>query len=87
MITGHARHEVTPATSTPRHSTFTYSPSQKDRRIPWLQNCENWDLDERCGESMLHMGESTRSCHDSAAATLWNRTRNPSIFPPRTVPK
>ncbi|EYC03795.1 hypothetical protein Y032_0091g2429 [Ancylostoma ceylanicum] len=43
------------------------------------------DLNEGCGESMLLVRGSSRSCRDSAAATLRKRRRNPSIFLRRTV--
>ncbi|EYC08790.1 hypothetical protein Y032_0064g3529 [Ancylostoma ceylanicum] len=34
-----------------------------------------WEVDERCGDSMLKVRSSSRSRHDSTAATLRNRTR------------
>ncbi|EYC02193.1 hypothetical protein Y032_0101g3358 [Ancylostoma ceylanicum] len=42
-------------------------------------------LDEECGENMIQVEESSRSHNDSAAATLRNPTRHPSIFLTRTV--
>ncbi|EYC19584.1 hypothetical protein Y032_0024g950 [Ancylostoma ceylanicum] len=57
-----------------------YGPSQK------LDGFRDYTIASGLGrENMLQLRGSSRSCHDSVAATLLNRTRNPSIFSTKTV--
>ncbi|EYC00315.1 hypothetical protein Y032_0116g555 [Ancylostoma ceylanicum] len=69
---------------------------RRAHRAPYIQffskgwtdfaTAESWRcLNEGCIESMFQVRGLSRSHRDSAAATLWNRVRNSSIFSARTV--